>query len=112
MSKSSYSTVEATQIAYLTDTVAPILEKIELELKCKLFFEREKSYWEIKFDTQGLLRADKVAQANYLRTLVNCGVMTPNEVRDTIDLDPIMGGDDVYIMTNMAAIGKSDKTGG
>ena len=31
LSKSSYSTVEATQLAFLTDTLSPLLEKIELE---------------------------------------------------------------------------------
>lgn len=37
LSKSSYSTVEATQLAFLTDTVAPMLEKIELEIRRKVF---------------------------------------------------------------------------
>ena len=36
LSKSSYSTVEATQLAFLTDTLSPLLEKIELEFERKL----------------------------------------------------------------------------
>jgi HK97 family phage portal protein len=104
LSKSSYSTVEATQLAFLTDTLQPILTKIELEIKRKLFLDKDKASWDVQFDTSELLRADKTAQAAYYRTLVNIGAMTPNEVRQASGLQPIAGGDKAYIQTNMTTL--------
>lgn len=59
LSKSSYSTVEATELAFLTDTLAPLLEKIELEFERKLYKPSEKDSIDVRFDTATLLRADK-----------------------------------------------------
>lgn len=59
LSKSSYSTVEATELAFLTDTLSPLLEKIELEFERKLYKPNEKDSIDVRFDTAMLLRADK-----------------------------------------------------
>ncbi len=59
LSKSSYSTVEATELAFLTDTLSPLIEKIEEELERKLYKPSEKASIDVRFDTSALLRADK-----------------------------------------------------
>lgn len=110
LTKSSYSTVEATQLDFLNDTLRPIMEAIEQELNSKLFLGSMAGQFEVRFDTSSLLRADKTAQANYYRTLIFAGVLTPNEVRAEIDRDPIQGGDKAYVQNNMVGlndIGKS-----
>ena len=104
LSKSSYSTVEATQIDFLNDTLRPILEAIEQEINSKLFLNEAQGQYEVRFDTTSLLRADKNAQANYYRTLIFAGVLTPNEVRAEIDRDPIAGGDKAYVQNNMVGL--------
>lgn len=103
LSKSSYSTVEATQLAFLTDTLQPILNKIEQEIDRKYFLPSQSDYM-VKFDTSELLRADMAARSNYFRSMVNIGAMTPNEVRDSMDLPPIGGGDDALVQTNMTTL--------
>lgn len=104
LSKSSYSTVEATQLAFLTDTLAPLLENIELEFKRKVFRPSERSYIEVKFDTTGLLRADKAAQASYLKDLHGVAGITSNEIRRSVDLPKIPGGDHAFIPVNMQTL--------
>jgi HK97 family phage portal protein len=104
LSKSSYSTVEATQLDFLNDTLRPIMEAIEQELNSKLFLGDMAGRFEVRFDTSSLLRADKTAQANYYRTLIFAGVLTPNEVRAEIDRDPIDGGDRAYVQNNMVGL--------
>jgi len=42
LSHSSYSTVEATNLSFLTDTLSPMLEKIELEFERKLYKPSER----------------------------------------------------------------------
>lgn len=104
LSKSSYSTVEATQLSFLTDTLAPLLENLELEFKKKIFRPSEKVYIEVKFDTTGLLRADKAAQAAYLKTLHGVAGITSNEIRRSVDLPKIPNGDHAFIPVNMQTL--------
>lgn len=101
LNKASYSTVEATQLAFLTDTLAPILENIEGEFKRKVFRPSEKPHIEIKFDTSTLLRADKTAQSNYFQKLFQTGSITPNEIRKQLDMPKIEGGDKPFVPVNM-----------
>lgn len=102
--KSSYSTVEATQLSFLTDTLAPMLEKIELEFLIKIYKPSEVNHLEVKFNTSAILRADKQAQANYMRAAVQSGVMTPNEYRREMDMEPIPNGDEAMIQVNMQSL--------
>lgn len=108
LSKSSYSTVEATNISFLTDTISPLLEKIELELETKLF--ADDGAIDIRFDVSQLLRADKQSLGNYYRTLFNIGAISPNEIRRDIDLEPAEGGDKNYVQVNMAPLGEGNNS--
>ncbi|WP_321331898.1 phage portal protein [uncultured Bacteroides sp.] len=120
LSKSSYSTVEATQLAFLTDTVAPMIAKIELELQRKLFKPSEKKNLKIEFNTSAFLRADKASQSTYWKELFNVGAATPNEVRRENNLPRIDGGDEAFVQVNVQTLanaknptakqGVSDKT--
>ena len=104
LSKSSYSTVEATNISFLTDTLSPLLEKIELEMQRKLYKPSEKDNIEVRFDTSRLLRADKQSLANYYNTLFNIGVVSCNEIRREIDLPYVEGGDAHFVQCNLMEI--------
>jgi HK97 family phage portal protein len=101
LSKSSYSTVEATQLAFLTDTLAPVLQKIEMEIERKLYLPSEKANIDVRFDTEQLLRADIASQAEYYSKLISHGVVSPNEVRRKLNLGKIEGGDSAYMQINM-----------
>ena len=104
LSKSSYSTVEATQLAFLTDTLAPMLENIELELKRKVFRPSERNRVEVKFDTSGLLRADKAAQATWIKTQIEGGLLTINEARRQLDLPKVEHGDQPLVNNAMVTL--------
>jgi len=104
LSKSSYSTVEATQLSFLTDTLSPLLEKIELEFERKLYKPSERSNITIKFDTSVLLRADKASLAEYYNKLFLIGVMTINEVRKALDLPALEDGDNSFVQVNTVTL--------
>ena len=104
LSKSSYSTVEATNLSFLTDTLSPLLEKIELEFERKLYKPSEKDTIDVRFDTSRLLRADKQSLANYYNTLFNIGVVSCNEIRKEIDLPAIEGGDSHFVQVNLMEV--------
>jgi HK97 family phage portal protein len=101
---SSYSTVEATQLAFLTDTLSPILQKFELEFERKLFLPVEQPKIDVQFDTSILVRLDVKAQSDYYRNLYNMGAVTPNEIRRDILRSPVEGGNHVFIQGAMTTI--------
>ena len=107
LSKSSYSTVEATNLSFLTDTLSPLLEKIELEFERKIYKPSEKESIDVRFDTSRLLRADKQSLANYYSTLFNIGVVSPNEIRREIDLPSIEGGNNHFVQVNLMEVNKA-----
>ena len=98
----NYSTVEATQLAFLTDTLAPLLEKIEEELQRKLFNEDESAV--VNFDESALLRTDKTSQAEYFTKLINAGIMTPSEARKQLGLPYREEADKLLIQVNMTTL--------
>lgn len=110
LSKSSYSTVEATELAFLTDTLSPLLEKIELELERKLYKPSERDAIDVRFNTASLLRADKQSLANYYNTLFNIGVISPNEIRREIDLPALENGDNTFVQVNVQTLDKAITT--
>lgn len=101
LSKSSYSTVEATQLSFLSDTLSPLLEKIELEFERKLYKPSERDSIEIKFDTTSLLRADKASQASYYNQLFQIGAITTNEIRRALDLPALEDGNNSFVQVNV-----------
>lgn len=102
LSKSSYSTVEATNISFLSTTLQPILTKIEIEFKRKIF--REHSNIDVKFDVSELLRTDKASQSEYYQKMILNGIMSVNEVRRDLNLIPVEGGDVNFIAANLLSL--------
>lgn len=104
LSKSSYNTIEQMQLAFLTDTLQPLLEKFEEEFERKLFKPSEKDSIDVRFDTSALLRADKQSLANYYNTLFQIGAISPNEIRRELDLPMIEDGDRTFVQVNVQTL--------
>lgn len=109
LSKSSYSTVEATQLQYLTDTVLAVITKIEQEINRKVFLPSERGKVVAEFDTSAILRTDKSAQATYWKELFNIGAATPNEVRRENNLDRMENGDKAFVQVNVQTLDNAVK---
>lgn len=104
LTKSSYNTIEQMQLAFLTDTLQPLLEKFEEEIERKLYKPSEKETIDVRFSTAPLLRADKQSLAEYYSKLFNIGVISINEIRRELDLPAIEGGDKNFVQVNMQTI--------
>ena len=90
------------ELAFLNDTLRPLLTKIEMEMETKLF-KPEEGY-DIKFDVSELLRTDKKSQAEYFTKMFNLGVLSPNDIRKELDMDEIEGGDIHCAQINLTSI--------
>lgn len=100
LSKSSYSTVEATQLQYLTDTALAVITKIEQEINRKVFLRSERGRIITEFDTSAILRTDKAAQAAYWKDMFYVGAASPNEIRRENNLSRVDNGDKVFVPVN------------
>lgn len=113
LSHSSYSTIEASLLEFVTHTLYPYITLIENELKRKLIKPSEKNLY-IDLDAGFILKSDKTSQANYLNTLKQAGIITTNEAREQLGLNPVEGGDKLmvaYSDVNQNTVGEQDHDG-
>lgn len=92
--KSSYSSSEQQQLAFLVDTMQYRLKIWEEELNAKLLMPSEKEAgFFYKFNERAILRADAKTQMETLAQGVNNALYMPNEGREILDLPDAPGGD-------------------
>ena len=96
LSHSSYSTIEATLLEFVTHTLSPYIIMCEEEFTRKLIKPSEK-YLYINLDENYKLKSDKQSQANYLNTLVSGGIITANEARQILGFNKVDNADSLVI---------------
>jgi len=107
LSNATYSNIEAQQIDFVVHTITPWIKRIESELNAKLVPFKNRGTEYFKFNLTAILRGDSKARADYYRTLVNIGVMSPDEVRKLEDLNSVGGAsEDFYMQSNMLPINR------
>ena len=94
LSKSSYSSIEAANLQFLTQTLLPYISILEDEFNRKLIDEEQIF---IDLDEREFLRTDSQSTANYLQTLTSAGIMTVNEAREQLGLPRVENGDSLVI---------------
>ena len=92
---------------YYLETVLPIIRKIAYA------FERYYGY-KLNEDVTNIpaLQPELRDQASYFQSLVNSGIMTPNEARDSLSLDTIEGQDELRVPANIAGSAANPEEGG
>lgn len=98
LSNAGYSTIEATNLQFLSYTLNPYIVMLEEELNRKLVSGGENL--EINLDETAILRTDKAQQASYYSTLLSMGVLSINEVRKELGLNAVEGGDNHNLAYN------------
>ena len=96
LSHSSYSTIEASLLEFVTHTLYPYIILVENELTRKLILPSETNLY-VDLDANFILKSDKTSQASFLTTLKNAGIITINEARQQLGLNPMDGGDELMV---------------
>jgi HK97 family phage portal protein len=85
----TYASAEQMFLAHVVHTLSPWYECIEQSIDVNLLTERDASDGVYaKFVEEGLLRGSIEATANVIDKYVNGGLMTPNEGRAKLDMNP------------------------
>ena len=113
LTHSSYSTLEAVQLDFIQHNLQPYIKLMEEELNRKLLRPSDRKALIIDLDDTALIKADKQATVAYYNGLLNSGVLCINEVRESLGLAPIEGGDQHHIAyTDTAKTKITDSNGG
>lgn len=89
----------------------PYLERIESSLKRHLMPQKDWEKYDIEFDFDALLRADKSTRYDGYNKAINSGVMAPNEARAAEGLPAKDGGDDIYLNGTLVKAGSGGNDG-
>jgi HK97 family phage portal protein len=92
---------------YYLETVLPIVRKIKYALERYFGFEANENVSGIP-----ALQPELRDQASYYATLVNTGIMSPNEARDALRLERMEGFDEPRIPANIAGSAANPSEGG
>lgn len=98
----NYKASENSQTVYMTDTLSPLLKKIENGFKVGLIPRNVASHYKIKFNLEDYYQSDVLAEADYFTKMVQAGGMTPNEVRLRKGRNPLPGGNKLFVSCNVA----------
>lgn len=102
---SSAPETERDNISFIQDSILPWLCLMEQEFDRQLLTSRDiKQGYTVGFVTQGLYRADIKSQAEALNLYRNNGVLTGNEARDMIGLQPHPDGDHLLANGNLRPV--------
>lgn len=108
LSHATFSNIEHQTIQFVEYTLRPIIKRLEVELRTKMFFADELGRYDVEFSLSGLLRGDTAARSNYYHNAILDGYMSRNEVRELEGLGHIDGLDDMLYPLNSGIVGKED----
>lgn len=114
--KSSYSNSETQQVDFYVNTLQPLFKTYEQEITYKVLSEREinKGY-RLEINEKILFKMDNKTQAEVYSKYLTNFAMTPNEVREDLNLPNIEGGDTLLgngSTINLENIGNQYNKGG
>lgn len=92
---------------YYLETILPIVRKVNFAFERFFGFDLEE-------DLSGVpaLQPELKDQAAYYSTLVNTGIMAPNEAREAMRMEPLEGHDDLRVPANIAGSAANPSVGG
>ena len=97
----NYKSAEMANVAFLANTLNPILRQIENELDRKLNLPAGER---IRFDRTELYATDLQGRMAYIEKRIQTGTMTPNEARIAAGMQPAEGGDILLVSANLKPI--------
>lgn len=104
----NYKSAEMSNVAFLSNTLNPILRRIESELERKLISRANCCQEKFVFDRRGIYAMDLQALAAYQKKTIESGIYTINDWRRIENQPEVEGGDTVYVSANIKPLGYQD----
>lgn len=92
MEHSTFSNIEHQSLEFITNTIAPYINKIEQRIKLQLLSTDERKYLKPKFDLSSAIKGDLNSRYSAYSTAINNGILSPDECRASEGLPPRADG--------------------
>ena len=100
----NYKSAEMANVAFLNNTLNPILRKIETELLRKLVAPTLATKRKFEFNRQSLYACDLESRSKYWQQVIATGLYTINELRREENKPDVEGGDVVLASANLKSV--------
>ena len=106
LERATYSNITEQTLSFYRDSLQPWLTSFEARLNHTLLKTSAQTF---RFDTTDFLRGDLQTEANVYKQLLEIGVLSPNEVRARMGLNPRDGGDEYVSQSNNLTFGDQEQ---
>jgi HK97 family phage portal protein len=100
LDKASFNNIESLGIEFVRYSLRPWLEMIESAFNLDLLRDDDFGKKEIRFDLDAMLRGDTASRAAFYQSLIQNGIISPNEARNREGYNEYEGGDDKFLQLN------------
>lgn len=97
----NYKSAEMANVAFLSNTLSPLLRNIESEFSRKLIAPTLFKKIKIEFDRQSLYACDLDSKVKYQTATIQAGIYTINDWRRKENQPIVQGGDNTLISANL-----------
>lgn len=97
---------EQQELGYLKEVLDPDLTMIEQSIAKWLMSPVERKTFFAEFGRESRLRMDSNSRANYYDKMIKAGIYTPNFCRALENLEPLPGGDQLFMQSAMLPLDK------
>jgi len=108
LDRATYSNIEQQSIEFVVYTMRPWLTRWEQTITRKLLIGDDSTKYFAEFLIEGLLRGDSQSRAQYYKELFYMGSLSPNDIREKENMNPIDGGDEYYVPLNMVPVSMAE----
>lgn len=106
LSRATFSNIEAQGLDFYKSAISPYLKAFESRMNFQLLGDSTR---EFRFDVSELIRGDFKGEVEAYTKLLEIGVMSPNEVRARLDMNPREGGDEYVSDSNNLTFGNNNQ---
>lgn len=109
LERATFSNIEHQDLAFVKHSLRSWLVRWEQRMDLDLIPPEDRGRYFTKHNVDGLLRGDSTARGQYFRERFNVGSLTPNDIRELEDENPIEGGDEAFIQLNMIPLSSASQ---
>lgn len=102
--RSTFANIEHQALEYVTDALMPWCVRWEQEITRKLIPVEFQNTLFAEHLLNGLLRGDQAARASFYFQLFQMGAISPNEIREYENMNPIENGDEHFVQVNLTTL--------
>lgn len=105
LDRATFSNIEQQSLNFVIYTLMPWLVRHEQAIYRDLLNEADRKTYFAQYVVEGMLRGDALSRYQSYQLAINNTILTPNEIRELENRNPVEGGDKLFTPLNMIELG-------